>query len=35
MGTEMEMLAIGNCLLWKKAQDPGLAQNYKTAFEPD
>jgi carbamoyltransferase len=35
MGTEMEMLAIGNCLLWKKEQDPGLARNYKSAFEPD
>jgi carbamoyltransferase len=35
MGTEMEMLAIGNCLLRKKEQDPGLARNYKSAFEPD
>jgi carbamoyltransferase len=35
MGTEMEMLAIGNCLLWKKDQDPALARNYKAAFEAD
>jgi carbamoyltransferase len=35
MGTEIEMLAIGNCLLWKKEQDPALARNYKSAFEAD
>jgi carbamoyltransferase len=35
MGTEIEMLAIGNCLLWKKEQDPSLARNYKSAFEAD
>jgi len=35
MGTEIEALAIGNCFLRKEAQDPALAQNYKTSFEPD
>jgi carbamoyltransferase len=35
MGTEIEMLAIGNCLLWKKEQDPALARSYRSAFEPD
>jgi carbamoyltransferase len=35
MGTEIEMLTIGNCLLWKKEQDPALARNYKSAFEAD
>ncbi|MDA1131876.1 MAG: carbamoyltransferase [Proteobacteria bacterium] len=35
MGTEMETLAIGNCLLRKAAQDSGLRQDYKHAFELD
>ena len=35
MGTEMETLAIGNCLLRKTAQDSGLRQDYKHAFELD
>jgi carbamoyltransferase len=35
MGTEIEMLAIGNCLLWKKEQGPALARSYRSAFEPD
>ncbi len=35
MGTAMETLAIGNCLLAKDAQDPGLARDYTSAFAPD
>ncbi len=35
MGTEMEMLAIGDCVLRKEAQDPALARDYKDAFELD
>ena len=35
MGTEIEVLAVGNCLLHKAAQDPALKQNYETAFELD
>jgi carbamoyltransferase len=35
MGTEIEVLAAGNCLLRKEAQDPRLAQEYRSAFEPD
>ncbi|MBZ5633182.1 MAG: carbamoyltransferase [Acidobacteriia bacterium] len=35
MGTEIEALAIGNCLLRKEDQDPGLKKNYQTALEPD
>ncbi len=35
MGTEIEALAIGNCLLRKEDQDPALAQDYKDAFELD
>jgi carbamoyltransferase len=35
MGTEIEFLAIGNCILHKKKQNPELAHDYKSAFEPD
>ena len=35
MGTDIEMLAIGNCILHKDAQDPALKLDYKDAFELD
>ena len=35
MGTELDMLAIGNCILWKDDQDPALKLDYKDAFELD
>jgi carbamoyltransferase len=35
MGTEIEMLAIGNCILRKTEQNPALKQDYKNAFELD
>jgi carbamoyltransferase len=35
MGTEIEMLTVGNCLLLKEDQDPRLRQDYKAAFRPD
>jgi carbamoyltransferase len=35
MGTEVEVLAVGNCLLKKEAQDPSLKLDYKDAFELD
>jgi carbamoyltransferase len=35
MGTELDVLAVGNCLLRKERQDPSLKQNYETAFELD
>jgi carbamoyltransferase len=35
MGTDLEVLAIGNCLLRKEEQDPKLSKNYKSAFELD
>jgi carbamoyltransferase len=35
MGTEIEILAVGNCLLRKQDQDPKLKLNYETAFELD
>ena len=35
MGTEIEVLAVGNCLLKKEDQDPSLKRDYKEAFELD
>ena len=35
MGTDIELLAVGNCLLRKEDQDPALAQDYKNAFDLD
>ncbi|MEM7025806.1 MAG: carbamoyltransferase, partial [Pseudomonadota bacterium] len=35
MGTEIEMLVVGNCLLDKARQNPALKQDYKDAFELD
>jgi carbamoyltransferase len=35
MGTEIEVLAIGNCYLRKEEQDPGLKSDYKKTFELD
>ena len=35
MGTGLDMLAIGNCLLIKDDQDPALAKDYKDSFELD
>jgi carbamoyltransferase len=35
MGTDLDVLAVGNCYLRKGEQDPSLKQNYETAFELD
>jgi carbamoyltransferase len=35
MGTEIELLAVGNCLLRKENQDPALKQQYESRFELD
>jgi carbamoyltransferase len=35
MGSRIDFLAVGNCILRKSDQDPRLAQNYESAFEPD
>ncbi len=35
MGTDIETLVVGNCLMEKDAQDPALKQDYKDAFELD
>jgi carbamoyltransferase len=35
MGTEIDMLVIGNCVLRKEDQNPALKRDYKDAFELD
>ena len=35
MGTEIDVLAIGNCLLYKEPQNPALKSQYEHAFELD
>ncbi|MFY9655666.1 MAG: carbamoyltransferase [Methylocystis sp.] len=35
MGTDIEFLVVGNCILQKNEQDLGLALEYKNAFELD
>ena len=35
LGTELDVLACGNCFLQKTDQDPGLKQDYKEDFELD
>jgi carbamoyltransferase len=35
MGTDIEVLAVGNCFLLKEDQDPSLRQDYKNTFSPD
>ena len=35
MGTEIEMLAIGNCVLRKDQQDKSLVENYEERYELD
>tara|TARA_Y100000588_G_scaffold388864_1_gene490111 strand:+ start:38 stop:1054 length:1017 start_codon:yes stop_codon:yes gene_type:complete len=35
MGTEIEYLSIGNCVLNKEEQDPALISDYKDNFEAD
>jgi len=35
MGSEIEMLVVGNCLLHKHEQAPGLKQSYEGAYELD
>jgi len=34
-GTEVEVLALGHCVLLKEDQDPRLRQDYENAFSPD
>lgn len=35
MGTEIDVLVVGNCMLRKEDQDPALKLNYEQAFELD
>jgi len=35
MGSDIELLAVGNCILFKRDQDPALKLDYKSAFESD
>ena len=35
MGTELDYLVIGNCILNKKDQDPSLKKDYTKEFELD
>lgn len=35
MGTDMDLLAVGNCVLRKDGQNPDLRLDYKNAFELD
>jgi carbamoyltransferase len=35
MGTEMDNLVVGNCILYREAQDASLRVDYKSAFELD
>jgi len=35
MGTEIDMLVIGNCILQKNRQNPSLKLDYRDAFDPD
>ena len=35
MGTEVEVLVAGNCVLAKERQDPGQKRDYRSAFELD
>ena len=35
MGTEMDLLIAGNCLVRKQDQAPELRRNYETSFAPD
>lgn len=35
MGSEIEFLVVGNCILHKEEQNPDLARDYKDAFELD
>jgi len=35
MGTEIDLLVVGNCALRKQDQDASLARDYRDEFEPD
>ena len=35
MGTEIDMLVVGNCVLQKAEQDPALKSDYSLSLEAD
>ena len=35
MGNDLDLLVVGNCVLHKEKQDPGLKRDYSSAFEAD
>jgi carbamoyltransferase len=35
MGNELDLLVVGNCVMKKNEQDPGLKLDYSSAFELD
>ncbi len=35
MGSEIEVLVIGDCFLWKERQNPALKLDYRNVFDPD
>jgi carbamoyltransferase len=35
MGTALDLLVAGNCLMWKEQQAPALKLDYSSEFEPD
>jgi len=35
MGSELDLLVVGNCVLQKPAQDHRLKRDYSSAFDPD
>ena len=35
MGTDIDLLAVGNCIMRKEDQDPSLIRDYKNAYELD
>jgi carbamoyltransferase len=35
MGNDLDLLVVGNCVLQKEKQDPGLRRDYSSAFEAD
>ena len=35
MGTDLDMLVVGDHILYKSQQDPALAQDYKHMFQLD
>jgi carbamoyltransferase len=35
MGTELDVLAVGNCVMYKEQQDPELKRSYAERLEKD